>query len=125
MNLKHVQLLTTWTIPERCKGCQLSRFTNLDDDYVYLITIFGIRIIYGSIQVIDISESLFVISIGIETNESKNFTVLSSMISMDEIVEFLVIWINFVKVFMNIPKEHCNIVQTFKYLHILPIIINI
>ena len=97
--------------------------TNLHDDYASLITIVETHTIYA-IGFIYISKVSLVILIGISANRRQNFLVSLCRILMDEIFEFLVIFMTLDTVLMNILKEHCNIIQVYiNILYILAIVI--
>ena len=116
MERTHAQLLTTLTTPERCSRYQMIRLTNLNDDHDCLIKIFEIRISYA-IGFIYTSNVLIAALIGIGANERTNFLVVVSsctiLMLMDEISQFLVIYMNVHTVLMNMLKKHCNINELY------------
>ena len=122
MELNYVQLLATLMSAETCLRYQLATLTNLNDDYASLMEIFKILTIYASSRLIDISEILYIILIGIEANKRENSTVSSSIILVDEIFEFLVICMNidnidkYSKGTLQILFKHQNI-YTFSNCH--------
>ena len=100
------------------------RITNLNDDCGCLIKTFEIRTIYA-IGFIDTSKVLIGTLIGIGANERQNVLVVVSsctmLILMDEISEFLIIYMNVDTVLMQMLKKHCNINQI--YMNIVYILI--
>ena len=98
--------------------------TNLNGDSGCLIKIFEIRTIYaiGFIYTSDVSIASL---IGIGANPRQNFLVVVSsctiLILMDDISDFLVIYMNVDTVLVNMLKKHCNINQIYmNIVYILP-----
>ena len=93
------------------------RLANLNDICGCLMTILKIHTICTSIKFIDIKDILCTVLIRIEANERANSIVASCMILTNEILEFLVICMNFDIVLRITTKLYITIL--FKYWHIL------
>ena len=101
------------------------KLTNLNDIYGFSIAIFTIRIIFGSIEFIYISDILCTVAVGIGANRRENCIVVSYTILTDEIFAFLISCMNCeaglikISMFYNaIRFKHSNILHISAFISI-------